>query len=132
VDILTPNESELRILCGRKPDDSTDSLELARNLQGRGVRRIVLTLGAGGALIVDERGKAEEIGGRKVDVKDTTGAGDSFNAALAVALARGKSLNDAVRFATYAGAYTCTKLGVINGLPYPADIEGLMADGKAG
>src|SRR5690606_14305418 len=51
VDVLTPNESELRILCGRAPDDPTDSLTLARALQARGARHVVVTLGEHGALL---------------------------------------------------------------------------------
>jgi ribokinase len=123
IDILTPNESELRILSGLDPDDPTETLELARALQEKGVGTVVVTRGENGALIVDESGEAESIPGYPVEVVDTTGAGDAFNAALAVFLAEGRSLVDAVRIATFAGALTCTKLGVIPGLPFREDIE---------
>lgn len=125
VDVLTPNESELRILMGLAPDDPTDTLELARCLQARGARNVVVTLGGEGALIVRKDG-FEHVPGVAVDVVDTTGAGDAFNCALSVSLAEGKSLSGAVRFATYAGALTCTKLGVIPALPYRKDIEALI------
>jgi ribokinase len=58
-----------------------------------------------------------------VSVVDTTGAGDAFTCALAVALAEGQPLADAVRFATHAGALACTKLGVIPALPRRAEVE---------
>jgi ribokinase len=133
VDVLTPNESELRILSGLDPDDPTDTLELARGLQQKGVRTVVVTRGEDGALIVNESGDTENIPGYPVEVVDTTGAGDAFNAALAVFLAEGRSLGEAVRIATFAGALTCTKLGVIPGLPFRDDIERILeAEGMSG
>lgn len=115
IDILTPNESELRILLGLPPDDASSDLELARQMQERGVKTIVVTRGEKGALILND-GKVTEVPGIGVEVVDTTGAGDAFNAGLATALAEGKSLTEAVRFANCAGAMACTKLGVIPAL----------------
>lgn len=123
VDVLTPNESELRILLGLAPDDPTDTLELAGRLRSLGVRNIVVTRGGSGALIVHEDGSTEEIPGVPIAVVDTTGAGDAFNCALAVALAEGKSLTAAVRYATCGGALACTALGVIPALPYRKDVD---------
>lgn len=123
VDILTPNASELRILAGLRPDDPTPTLDVAHRLQDRGARTLVLTMGAAGSMIVHPDGSSETVPGIAVDVVDTTGAGDSFNAALAVALARGKSLAGAAAFANVAGALACTKLGVIPALPRPEDME---------
>lgn len=130
VDVLTPNESELRILLGLAPDDATDTLVLAERLRQFGVRNIVVTRGASGALIIHSDGATEQIQGVPVDVVDTTGAGDAFTSALAVALAEGKSLSKAVRFATYAGALACTKLGVIPALANRQAIEALIANRK--
>ncbi len=112
VDLLTPNETELRILLGLPPDDPAPTPELARQLQARGVKTIIVTMGEKGALILTD-GKVIHISGMPVDVVDTTGAGDAFNAGLAVALGEGKSLVEAVQFANCAGALACTKLGVI-------------------
>jgi ribokinase len=127
VDVLTPNESELRVLLGLEPDDPTDTLELAHRLQGWGVRQLVVTRGGEGALIVTADGHTEHVPGRKVDVVDTTGAGDAFTCALGVALAEGKPLPEAVRFAVCAGALACTRLGVIPALPSRAEVEALLA-----
>ena len=128
VDVLTPNETELRILSGLAPDDPTDTLELAHRLQQRGVKQVVVTRGGEGALIVTADGAVEHAPGQKVNVVDTTGAGDAFTCALGVALAEGQPLVDAVRFATYAGALACTKLGVIPALPYREEVEAMMKE----
>ncbi len=122
VDVLTPNESETRILLGLPPDDPTPTLDLAGRLLELGVDRIVVTRGEEGAIIVTAS-ETEEIAAVPVEALDVTGAGDSFNAALAVALCEGHSLREAVRRATYAGAYTTTFLGVIDGLPTRAELE---------
>ena len=127
VDVLTPNESELRILCGLAPDDPADTLELAHRLQQRGVRQLVVTRGDEGALVVAADGATTQVLGKRVTVVDTTGAGDAFTCALAVALAEGKPLLDAARFAAGAGALACTRLGVIPALPTRADVEALLS-----
>ena len=126
VDILTPNESELRIIMGLPPDDPTPNAELAARLKARGVQTLVVTQGGDGALIYDGDG-ITRVPSVRVDVVDTTGAGDSFNSGLAVALAEGKSLVEAVRYGCCAGALACTKLGVIPSLAYRADIDRLYA-----
>ena len=116
VDVLTPNESELRILLGLKADDPRPSQGLARELRARGVENVVVTLGRAGALITT-RDIDAVVPAAKVDVVDTTGAGDAFNAGLAVALAEGRDLIDAVCFGIACGGLACTKLGVIPSLP---------------
>ena len=127
VDVLTPNETELRILVGLAPDDPTPTLELAQQLQARGVKTIIVTLGEQGAIILTGQ-PVTHVVGLKVDVVDTTGAGDAFNAGLAVALAEGKSLTEAVKFANCAGAMACTKLGVIPALAHRALIDQLYTE----
>jgi ribokinase len=136
VDVLTPNESELRILSGLAPDDPTDTLELAGRLLARGVRHLVVTRGSRGALLISAGGATQAVPGVPVTVVDTTGAGDAFTCALAVALAEGggadktggateASLLAAARFAVYAGALACTRLGVVPALPTRAELEAL-------
>jgi ribokinase len=117
VDILTPNESELRILLGLPPDDPTPTPELAGRLQTAGVKTIVVTMGGDGALVLTG-GDSYHVPGVGVDVVDTTGAGDAFNSGLAVALAEGRDLVDAVKFACCCGALACTRLGVIPSLAF--------------
>lgn len=124
VDILTPNETELRILLGLPPDDPTPTVELAERLQAQGVKTIVVTMGEQGSLIL-HAGTVTHAPGVAIEVTDTTGAGDAFNAGLAVALAEGKPLAEAVKFGNCAGALACTWLGVIPALPDRAAVERL-------
>lgn len=126
IDVLTPNESELRLLVGLPPDDPTPTEELAQLLHSQGARHIVVTRGARGALVVSAHG-CTAIPTPYVQPVDVTGAGDSFNAALAVGLACGQSLIDAVQDGVYAGAYATLHLGVINGLPTTVQLTNFRA-----
>jgi len=128
-DVITPNETELRILLGRTPDDPADSLDLCRELLAAGVRTVVLTRGAQGALVVSGD-DVVSVPTFAVEAVDTTGAGDSFSATLAVSLAAGLGLADAVRRATAAGALTCTKLGVVPALPHAGAVDALLTQHK--
>lgn len=125
-DLVTPNETELRIMLGRAPDANVNVIDLCDELLQMGVQRIVLTRGARGALIVTREGY-HNIPAFEINVVDTTGAGDAFNGALATYLARGMPLEPAVRHAVAAGALACTKLGVIPSLPRTEDIERLLS-----
>lgn len=122
IDLLTPNETEVRMLLGFPPDDPTPTLVLAKRIVELGAKRLVVTQGRRGALIVTPDG-SEEIPSVAIQAVDTTGAGDSFNAALAVGLGEGMSLRDAVQRANLAGAYTAMHLGVIDGLPSRSSLD---------
>ena len=101
---------------GLAPDDPTPTQALAQRLCAHAAcATLIVTLGAQGALVLDDDGM-RTVAGVGVDVVDTTGAGDAFNSGLAVALAEGRSLDDAVRYANCAGALACTRLGVIPAL----------------
>ncbi|MYD10542.1 MAG: ribokinase [Chloroflexi bacterium] len=121
-DYLTPNETELETLSG----SAVESAAAARGLLTRADQRAVVTLGAQGAQIVSADESAT-VPAFAVDVVDTTGAGDAFNAGLAVALAEGKPLADAVRFANAAAALCVTKPGTARSTPYRAEVEALYA-----
>lgn len=126
IDVITPNETELRILLGLAPDADGDVPDMARQLQSMGVGNVVVTQGRAGALVLDKAGEVTQIPGIEVGVVDTTGAGDAFNAALATALGEGKDLVGAARFAVVAGGLCCTKLGVIPALPTRRDVANLL------
>jgi len=117
VDVLTPNESEARVLAGLAPDSSVSPEEIARELIRAGVKQVVMTLGESGALIVTGT-STTRIPAIRATAVDTTGAGDAFNAGLATALARGASLEVAVQFAVVTGGLAVTKEGVIPSLPH--------------
>lgn len=125
VDILTPNETETRILLNLAPDDPTPTRDLAGQLLTLGAKQIVVTKGSQGALIVTADGY-EVVPTARINPVDSTGAGDCFNAALAVGLGQSLPLVEAVQQATHAGAYTTTHLGVIDGLPTRSQLNAFM------
>jgi ribokinase len=121
VDILTPNEGEARVLTGRSPDEVMEPERVARELMEGGVRQVVMTLGEKGALLVTDSA-CTHISAVRMSAVDTTGAGDAFNAGLAVAVARGASLEAAVEFGVVTGGLAVTKEGVIPSLPTRAEV----------
>jgi ribokinase len=128
VDVLTPNETEAQIVAIGDVGRVTDAGVLGAQLLETGVGIVVITLGANGALVVTDDGQ-EHVPGQRVEVVDTTGAGDAFNGALAVALAEGKELTTAVAFANACAALQVTKVGTAPAMPYRADVEALLEDG---
>jgi ribokinase len=126
IDLMIPNETELRILMGLAPDDAVSTRELARELQKKFGITVVVTLGESGMILVDANG-ISEFSSVPVDVVDTTGAGDAFTAALAVSLAEGKDLARAIQFAGCNGALACTKYGVIPSLASRPEVDKLFA-----
>ena len=120
--LLTPNETEAEFLSGIKIRDLRTAKMAAERLLARGVENVVLTLGKEGAILAT---KHETVHVKGVDVQaiDTTGAGDAFCGALAVAIATGTDLLEAVTYANYAGALTTTKIGAQDALPTREELE---------
>ncbi|GAA5035649.1 ribokinase [Microbacterium fluvii] len=123
IDVITPNQSEAPVLLGLDPDHGHDDEDLVRLLAGRTAGSVVLTRGGAGALLFDDGTLTTVAPVRVENVVDTTGAGDSFTAALAVRLAEGASLADAAETAARAGAHTVTTAGVIPALPTRTDLD---------
>ena len=123
VDILTPNESEAALLAGLAPGPLTaeQAGTIARTLQAKGTRTVIVKLGAQGCLLADG-GIEHLIRAPKVKAVDTTAAGDVFNAALAVALSEGQDLAAACGFAVKAGAVSVTRMGAQSSAPSRKDI----------
>jgi ribokinase len=114
VDVLVPNAGELALLAGgAEPSDPAGAAGLA---VGLGARAVVVTLGPEGAVVVGD-GDPLHVAAPRVDAVDTTAAGDAFCGALAVELAAGRSLDDAVRVAVAAGAVAVTAPGAQPSLP---------------
>jgi ribokinase len=126
VDVLTPNETEAQIITGMPVTNLKEAEAAARKLLSLGVKAAVITLGAQGALAVTPT-IAQRVPGRKVEVVDTTGAGDAFSGALAVALAEGQELLSAVAFANAAAALQVTRLGTAPAMPYRSEVEAMLA-----
>lgn len=125
VSLLTPNEREVEQLTGVDVRDEMALMRAAAALHERGVRDVLITLGARG-IFVSADGIAELVPGFKVDAVDTTAAGDVFNGSLAVALGEGRSTRDAVRFASAAAALSVTRIGAQASAPSRADIEAFL------
>ena len=126
VDVITPNQTEAMRLTGES--GLTSAGECAEAIRRRHAGVTIITLGGDGCL-VDEPGREQAVipAVTPRQVVDTTGAGDAFTGALAVALARGDELRDAVRFAAAAGAHAVGIAEVVPGLPRPDDIAALLA-----
>jgi ribokinase len=129
VDILTPNESEASILLGRRPAPISvaDAPEIARQLLNLGVKTVVLKLGGDGAYFYDGV-KAFHCASSPVAVRDTTAAGDIFNAGLAVALSEGLAPEPAMAFASAAAAISVTRLGAQASVPTRAEVDLFLRD----
>jgi ribokinase len=120
VDILTPNETEAMLLTGERTPEAS-----AAQLLRRGMRTVILTLGAAGVLVAQEN-RLEHIAGFQVTAVDTTAAGDAFNGGLGAALARGDSLTEAIRYAQAVAALSVTRLGAQPSLPTAAEVADFL------
>ena len=121
VDILTPNETELELLSGMETD-SIEKVEAAgKHLLKKGVSKLIITLGSQGSIHI-EKDFVRLHPAYSVKAVDTTAAGDSFNAALAVSLAKGEPMENAITFATKVGAMTVTKHGAQTSLPLMGEV----------
>lgn len=122
IDILTPNEVEASILTGVDINSVEDAKRAAVILQNKGVKNVVITMGSKGALV--REGDMEEIiESYKVDVMDTTGAGDAFNGGLVTALSEEKSIIQAAKFANALAALSVTRIGTAPAMPYRDEID---------
>jgi ribokinase len=130
VDFLTPNETEAQLISGVAASGVEQAEQAARQMLNAGTKTVIVTLGGQGALIVSGE-QVQHVAGRKVEVVDTTGAGDAFNGALAVAVAEGKDLAAAVEFANCAAALQVTKVGTAPAMPYRDEVEKLLTGVRA-
>lgn len=125
-DYMTPNESEAAGLTEQSVTSVADAERAADALLARGVRNVVVTLGAQGALVknsaVTKHVPALDAG----PVIETTGAGDAFNGGFAVALSEGLELVEAVRFGCAAAAISVTRHGTATSMPHRPEVDALL------
>ena len=128
VDIATPNENEACILAGVPPNrvNAADAVALANRIRELGARAVVVKLGDQGSVYCgpDRTFATPPFPVRAVD---STAAGDTFNAALAVSLAEGAELEHALGFANAAAAISVTRAGAQTSAPSRAEVESLLA-----
>ena len=120
VTYLTPNESEASRLTGMTVDDPKSAEAAAKVLLDLGVRNVIITLGAKGAVLAGET--SGFVPCKRVEAVDSTAAGDAFNAGLAVALSSGDALEAAVEQAALVGAVSVTRMGAQPSLPTRQDV----------
>ncbi len=126
IDVLTPNKVELETLTGMRVKSINDVVKASKLLLEKGVKiAVITTLGAQGVLVTT-KDTSTHIPALKVKVVDTTGAGDAFNAGLAVALAEGKDIVSASKWANTVAALKVTKMGAQEGLPRRNEVENLL------
>lgn len=116
VTYITPNEHEASLMF---PGESRDEILLSHE------GKIIMTAGGDGVLY-GENGKVSHVEGFKVEVVDTTGAGDTFNGAFAVARSEGKDLKESIRFANAAAALSVGRIGAQGGMPRREEVEELL------
>jgi ribokinase len=126
--ILTPNETEAQILLGRRPGrvSLVDAAALTGALRNCGAGTVVLKMGDEGCFY-DDGLRRMHVPAFPVEVLDSTAAGDIFNAALAVALAEDKPVEEALRFASAAAAISVTRIGAQISVPGRAEVEEFLS-----
>jgi len=128
-DFIIPNETELSLLTGMDMNDITSTEKAARVLLQRGAKHVIVTLGSKGALIIDTD-TITHVDTFKVNVVDTTAAGDAFIGGFATKLLESAldsaSLLASVRFGCACGALAATKFGAQPSLPTKEDVETLL------
>ncbi len=122
-DVLTPNETEVRVLAGLPADAPLE--DAVQAILGKGCGAVLVTLGDEGCALWQAGQKRQSLAGLPVQVIDTIGAGDTFTGALAAALARGGSLEVAMHCANAAAALSVTGRGAIGGMPNLAQLESM-------
>jgi ribokinase len=116
IDTLVVNEIEAQALCGQAADSPQEAALAGQALRAKGIARVVVTLGARGAVAIDAGG-ARHHPAPTVQAVDTTAAGDTFLGALAVALGEGRSFDDAVRLGIRAAALCIQQPGAQPSIP---------------
>lgn len=125
--LVTPNEVEAEALTGIAVTDLESADRAAKVFMEKGVQHVVITLGSRGVYLYTE-GRSEIVPAYKVEAIDTTGAGDAFNGGLVAALAEGKNLHEAVRFANALAAISVQRLGTTPSMPTRDEIDAFLLE----
>jgi ribokinase len=126
VDIITPNQTEALTLTGFAVNDAVTAQHACDVLHGKGISTVIVTMGEQGAYISSKNCKGLVPGFNAGVAVDTVAAGDTFCGGLAIAIAEGKSLRNAVQFANAAAALSVTKAGAQASIPVRKEVETLL------
>ena len=121
IDILVPNESEATLLSGVEVSDATSAYAAAKVFRQRGVKCVLITLGATGVAVIDDAGE-RHLPAHVVKAVDTTAAGDTFIGGLSAGLVEGLAMDDAVALGQRASALCVTRHGAQPSIPYRREI----------
>lgn len=127
INILVLNEVEAGFLAEMAVENEADAEKAAEKLVAKGVEKVIITLGSKGAFVVTKTEKVS-VPAFKVEAVDTTAAGDTFCGAFAVALVEGKSLKEALQFASAAAAISVTRMGAQPSAPSRKEIDTFLRE----
>jgi len=125
--MITPNETEAEVLTGFKVETEADAAKAADALHAKGVETVLITLGSRGAFF-SGTGGARLVPGFKVEAKDTTAAGDTFNGALVAALQTGRKIDEAIVFGHAAAAISVTRMGAQPSIPSLDEVNDFLKE----
>ena len=130
--VLSPNETETAIFTGIKPETEADCIAAARKLAAMSsAAYIVIKLGGRGAFVWDTAAaRGEAIASYKVDVVDTTAAGDAFTAALTLEYLRSGDICRAIRYGNAVGSITVSRAGASTSIPSADEVDAFIAERK--
>ncbi|KJF81669.1 ribokinase [Photobacterium angustum] len=126
VDVITPNETEAEVLTGVTVTDNQSAQQAADILHGKGIKTVMITLGAKGVWL-SQNGSGDIISGFRVEATDTTAAGDTFNGALVTGLLEDLDLESAIKFAHAAAAISVTRFGAQTSIPTREEVDLFLA-----
>ena len=129
VDILTPNEVEIEMMVGIRPSSPQEAADAAKILQSRGVNTVIVTLGSEGVFCASGD-RAIYLPAFDVDAIDTVGSGDAFNGGLAVAIAEGLEIDEALEWGAAAGALSTTRPGAAGSMPDRDELTSLISSNR--
>lgn len=122
LDYFTPNETEIEQITGIGADSEEGIIDAAKSLLGKGVKNVIVTVGNRGAILINND-TIVHYPAFEVNSVDSTAAGDTFNAGLAVALLEGKTIDDAIGFASAAAAISVTRMGAQPSVPSREEVD---------
>lgn len=124
IDYIKPNETELEILVGRKLKSLDDYILAAKEIINKGTKNVIVTLGEKGCLLVSKEEK-KLFGANKVHAVDSTAAGDSFTAAIAISISKNINIEKAINFAQKVSSIVVTRKGAQTSIPTGEELEGV-------
>ena len=120
--LITPNETEAKLLTGVHVDDEVTASQAAEVFLNKGVQNVIITLGRQGAYFQNKEVQFKTVA-PVVKAMDTTAAGDTFSGSIAVAVTENMEWKQAVAFAVKAASISVTKMGAQSSVPYRHEME---------